>query len=60
MSQIIDGKKLSSQIKQKIKSEVASLVTDGHRPPSLCVVLVDDEASKVYVGHKEKLVLKPV
>jgi methylenetetrahydrofolate dehydrogenase (NADP+)/methenyltetrahydrofolate cyclohydrolase len=55
MTQIIDGKKLSTQIKEKVKSEVASIVNNGKRPPCLAVVLVgDDEASKVYVGHKEK------
>jgi methylenetetrahydrofolate dehydrogenase (NADP+) / methenyltetrahydrofolate cyclohydrolase len=55
MTQVIDGRKLSSQIKERIKSEVKAIVSNGKRPPCLAVVLVgSDEASKVYVGHKEK------
>lgn len=55
MTQVIDGRKLSNQIKETIKSEVNDIVSNGKRPPCLAVVLVGtDEASKVYVGHKEK------
>ena len=55
MTKIIDGKTISAQIKEKVKLKVQSLLDDGMRAPCLAVVLVgDDEASKVYVGHKEK------
>lgn len=51
MSKIIDGKKISLEVKEKLKNEISSLV----KKPTLVVISVgDDPASKVYVKQKEK------
>lgn len=48
---IIDGKKLSKQIKEEVKDTVAHL----EKKPGLAVVLVgENPASKVYVSYKDK------
>ncbi len=53
-ARILDGKKLSAEIRASIKQETALLREKGI-VPGLAVVLVgDDPASKVYVGQKEK------
>ena len=52
---IIDGKKVSTQIKQKIIAEVKALKEKTGKVPGLAVVLVgDDPASAVYVRNKNK------
>ena len=51
MSKIIDGKKISLEIKEELKKKVDNLEVK----PSLVVISVgDNEASKVYVKQKEK------
>ena len=51
MSKIIDGKKISLEVKEKLKNEISALV----KKPTLVVISVgDDPASKVYVKQKEK------
>ncbi len=51
MSKIINGKKIALDIKNELKEEVSKLKDK----PSLVVISVgDNEASKVYVGQKEK------
>ena len=51
MSKIIDGKKISLEIKDELKKKV-SMMKDK---PSLVVISVgDNPASRVYVGQKEK------
>lgn len=53
---ILSGKELSKSKKEEFKATVESLKEQTGRAPSLHVVLVgEDPASKVYVGHKEKL-----
>jgi methylenetetrahydrofolate dehydrogenase (NADP+)/methenyltetrahydrofolate cyclohydrolase len=53
-ARILDGKKLSAEIRASVKEETAFLREKGI-VPGLAVVLVgDDPASKVYVGQKEK------
>ena len=53
--EIIDGKKTSAEIKAEIKAEVAKMQADGKRVPGLAAILVgNDPASEVYVGHKER------
>ena len=55
MYEIIDGKKISTQIKEEIKIEVAELKEKTGKVPGLAVILVgEDAASKVYVNSKEK------
>ena len=52
---IIDGKKISNQIKYEIKLEVQNIISNGGTPPHLAAVLVgDDGASLTYVGSKVK------
>ncbi|MFA6730723.1 MAG: bifunctional methylenetetrahydrofolate dehydrogenase/methenyltetrahydrofolate cyclohydrolase FolD [Eubacteriales bacterium] len=49
----LDGKTLSLKIKEKIKTEVETLVLSGRRRPKLAVVLVgENPASKIYVKNK--------
>ncbi len=50
---IIDGKKISNQIKEEIKNEVNLILQKGGRAPHLAAVLVgNDGASLTYVGSK--------
>ncbi|MDE6482145.1 MAG: bifunctional 5,10-methylenetetrahydrofolate dehydrogenase/5,10-methenyltetrahydrofolate cyclohydrolase [Rikenellaceae bacterium] len=52
---IMDGKEVSEALKRKITAEVDKMVSAGRRRPKLVAVLVgDDGASQVYVGHKER------
>lgn len=52
---IIDGKKISSDIKDEIAQQVKKIVAQGQRPPHLTAVLVgNDPASLSYVKSKEK------
>jgi methylenetetrahydrofolate dehydrogenase (NADP+)/methenyltetrahydrofolate cyclohydrolase len=54
-AQILDGKAVSADVREQIKTEVAALVAAGQRPPGLAVVLVgDNPASEVYVRNKRK------
>jgi len=52
---LLDGKKISDEIKQEITEEVKLLVADGYRPPHLAAILVGhDGASETYVASKVK------
>lgn len=54
--QLLDGKKVAGEIKEKLKSQVAEFNKKWARSPSLHVVLVGaDPASQIYVGLKEKM-----
>lgn len=54
-AQILDGKALSNTIKSKIKKKIEQRTNTGKPAPGLAVVLVgDDPASEIYVGHKER------
>ena len=51
--ELLDGKKLSQQIKEEIKQAVASRIEKGLKIPHLAAVLVgNDGASLTYVGSK--------
>ena len=51
-SKIIDGKAISADIRQELKSEISGI---KGRKPGLAVILVgDDSASHYYVGSKQK------
>jgi methylenetetrahydrofolate dehydrogenase (NADP+)/methenyltetrahydrofolate cyclohydrolase len=55
MALIIDGKKISAEIKEEIKVKTQKLIAEKGITPGLALLLVgDDPASKVYVGSKEK------
>jgi methylenetetrahydrofolate dehydrogenase (NADP+)/methenyltetrahydrofolate cyclohydrolase len=52
---IIDGKVIAQNIKNELKQKITVLQAAGKRPPCLAVILVgNDPASEVYVGHKKK------
>ncbi len=52
---LIDGKKVSAEIKAKIAAEVEKLKSNTGKVPGLAVVLVgEDPASAVYVRNKNK------
>ncbi|NPA55922.1 MAG: bifunctional methylenetetrahydrofolate dehydrogenase/methenyltetrahydrofolate cyclohydrolase FolD [Epsilonproteobacteria bacterium] len=51
---ILDGKKLSDKIKTQIKHETQLLKQQGITPGLAVILVGEDEASKVYVGMKEK------
>lgn len=54
MASIIDGKKISAEIKEEVKNQAALLAAQG-RTVTLAVVQVGtDPASTVYVGNKKK------
>ncbi|MDC6362502.1 MULTISPECIES: bifunctional methylenetetrahydrofolate dehydrogenase/methenyltetrahydrofolate cyclohydrolase FolD [Flavobacteriaceae] len=51
--EILDGKKISNQIKEEIAAEVAQMKERGEKVPHLAAVLVgNDGASLTYVGSK--------
>ena len=51
--QLIDGKKISSDIKSEIAREVEARVAAGKRRPHLAAILVGhDGGSETYVAHK--------
>ncbi|MEA2105291.1 MAG: bifunctional methylenetetrahydrofolate dehydrogenase/methenyltetrahydrofolate cyclohydrolase FolD [Bacteroidota bacterium] len=53
--EIIDGKKISSQIKEDIAQEVEKIKENEGKIPHLAAIIVGhDGASETYVGHKEK------
>ncbi|MFP4525844.1 MAG: bifunctional methylenetetrahydrofolate dehydrogenase/methenyltetrahydrofolate cyclohydrolase FolD [Bacteroidales bacterium] len=53
--ELIDGKKLSAQIKDEIAEEVKKIKEEGGKVPHLAAILVGhDGASETYVSHKEK------
>lgn len=55
MAKIIDGKKVSADVKARIAKEVEAIRFEGKRVPGLAVVIVgDDSASRVYVNNKKK------
>lgn len=52
---IIDGKEISTLIKNKIAAEVEQMLHEGKKAPHLAAILVgDDGASETYVANKEK------
>ncbi|HAN44906.1 MAG TPA: bifunctional 5,10-methylene-tetrahydrofolate dehydrogenase/5,10-methylene-tetrahydrofolate cyclohydrolase, partial [Ruminococcaceae bacterium] len=54
MAVIIDGKKVSENIRANLKKEVEQLKSKGKTPGLAVVIVGDDPASKVYVANKKK------
>ena len=54
MTQIIDGKAISSQIKEEVKGKVAELKAQGIEICLAVIQVGSDSASSVYVGNKKK------
>ncbi|SMF45920.1 bifunctional methylenetetrahydrofolate dehydrogenase/methenyltetrahydrofolate cyclohydrolase FolD [Pseudobacteriovorax antillogorgiicola] len=54
-AKVIDGKAIAQNIRLSIKEQIEKIREDGKRAPCLAVILVgNDPASEVYVGHKKK------
>ncbi len=52
---LLDGKKVSSEMKQEIADEVSAIVRQGFKPPHLAAILVGhDGGSETYVASKMK------
>ncbi len=54
MTQIIDGKLISTQIKDELKEKVAQMKADGVEVTLAVIQVGNDPASSVYVGNKKK------
>lgn len=54
MTQIIDGKVISTQIKDELKSKVADMKAKGTEITLAVIQVGSDPASSVYVGNKKK------
>lgn len=54
MTQIIDGKKISTQIKEELKERVAEMKGEGIEVTLAVIQVGNDPASSVYVGNKKK------
>lgn len=54
MTQLIDGKAISAQIKEELKLEVAQLREQGIVPCLAVIQVGNDPASSVYVNNKKK------
>lgn len=54
MAEIIDGKKISAQIKEEVKQETAELAARGITVTLAVIQVGNDPASSVYVGNKKK------
>ncbi len=53
--ELIDGKKISDDIKREIAATVEQMVTEGKKRPHLAAILVGhDGGSETYVAHKVK------
>ena len=54
MTQIIDGKAISTQIKEELKVKVAEMKAQGTEVTLAVIQVGNDPASSVYVGNKKK------
>ena len=54
MAEIIDGKKISAQIKEEVKQEAERLLKEGVTVTLAVIQVGQDKASSVYVGNKKK------
>ncbi len=54
MAYLIDGKRISQEIKDEVKLETAKLAEAGVKVTLAVIMVGDDPASAVYVGNKKK------
>lgn len=54
MAQIIDGKLVSKQVKERVANEVTQLKKKGVTPGLAVIIVGEDPASQVYVRNKER------
>lgn len=52
--QLIDGKKISLEVRENIKNEVLNLKNNGVTPTLAVILVGEDKASQTYVASKEK------
>ncbi len=53
-AQIIDGKKISAEIREELRPRVEKLTVQGNKPGLAVVLVGSDPASQVYVRNKER------
>ncbi len=54
MALMIDGKRISAEIKDELKEKVARMRQEGKKPTLAVIQVGNDPASSVYVGNKKK------
>ena len=54
MALIIDGKKVSAEVKEQVRLETMELAKKGIKPGLAVIIVGDDPASRVYVNNKKK------
>jgi methylenetetrahydrofolate dehydrogenase (NADP+)/methenyltetrahydrofolate cyclohydrolase len=54
MYKLIDGKKISANVKERIANEVEALKAQGIVPGLAVIIVGDNQASRVYVNNKKK------
>ena len=54
MAIIIDGKKVSAEVKEQVRIETEELIKKGIKPGLAVIIVGDDPASRVYVNNKKK------
>lgn len=54
MALIIDGKKVSTEVKEQVRLETLELAKKGIKPGLAVIIVGDDPASRVYVNNKKK------
>lgn len=54
MAIIIDGKKVSAEVKEQVRIETEELLKKGIKPGLAVIIVGDDPASRVYVNNKKK------
>ena len=54
MSKLIDGKLISSEVKERVKAEVLKLKDEGIETSLAVIIVGEDPASKIYVSNKKK------
>jgi methylenetetrahydrofolate dehydrogenase (NADP+)/methenyltetrahydrofolate cyclohydrolase len=55
VARIIDGKAVAASVRERVATEVQAFAKERGRVPALATVIVgDDPASQVYVGHKHR------
>lgn len=54
MAVLIDGKKVSGEVRARIREEVAALKSEGIVPGLAVIIVGEDPASKVYVRNKKR------
>lgn len=55
MTKIIDGKKISEEIKEELKGDVSALRERGIVPGLIVILVGEDSASQIYVKNKERV-----